>query len=94
MPGAGIGFWSDVATDVSTYVALASTFFFARPVLRNQHTQARLLVLEAAEGDSSRKEAIRKDALDTLRSEMVDGFLPTSVIMSSAVRFLHSLAYS
>ncbi len=74
MPMSGTQFWADVAIDVSTYFALASAFFFARPVLRNQHAQANLITLEAASSDEAGVEALRRNAVDEIRSELASGF--------------------
>jgi hypothetical protein len=74
MPGSGTQFWADVAIDLSTYFALASAFFFARPVLRNQHAQANLITLEASSSSDPRADALRKDAVADIQTELASGF--------------------
>jgi len=74
MPASGAQVWADVAIDVSTYFALASAFFFAKPVRRNQHTLVELMALEAASSDEEGEEALRREAVAKKRSELLSGF--------------------
>jgi hypothetical protein len=69
--GLGPGAWVIILQAMATYTALASAYFFARPILRNQTAQANLTLLENAKSNNDALEDIRRSAVDTLQQRMV-----------------------
>lgn len=56
---------------VATYLALGSSYFFAKPFLRGQAAQASLQLLESATTNDAALDAIRRAAVDAFRDRLV-----------------------
>jgi hypothetical protein len=56
---------------IATYLALGSSYFFARPLLRSQSAQASLQLLESAIAVDAALDGIRQAAVEVFRDRLI-----------------------
>jgi hypothetical protein len=79
----------------ATYLALGSSYFFAKPFLRSQAAQASLQLLESAIAHDTALDAVRRAAVDVFRDRLVLGlphdrranYLGVALLIASFIAF-------
>lgn len=85
---------------IATYLALGSSYFFAKPFLRSQAAQASLQLLENATANDTALDAIRRDAASVFRDRLTrqlphdrrSNYLGIALLLTSFIAFSAAIA--